>query len=34
MELVILDISIKKSQWGVSLANAKGIIYGIIYANF
>ena len=30
MELVILDISIKKSQWGVRLANAKGIIY----ANF
>ena len=23
MELVILDITIKKSHWGVSLANAK-----------
>jgi len=34
MELVILDISIKKSHWGVRLANAKVVIYVVIYGKF
>jgi len=31
MKAAILIKHIKNSQWGVTLANAKGIIYGIIY---
>ena len=34
MELVILDITIKKSHWGVVLANAKVVTYVVTYGKF